>query len=79
MEALAVQARFLGQFPDRRTAQILARAEEAAGQRELPLEWGVVSLDHQHVQPVLAHRQDGEVNGELQQQPRSIRHAASIP
>lgn len=74
MQGRAIKPRFLAQFPLGRLAQVLVRAQETAGQRGLAPVRLVGALDDEHVQQVVAHREDREVDGEAQAQVVSISH-----
>ena len=83
-ELLQVQGRpvkpgLLAQLPLGRLAQVLVRAQETAGQRGLAPVRLVVALDDEHVQQVVAHREDREVDGEAQAQVVSISHTQILP
>jgi hypothetical protein len=69
-----VQAGLLGQLALGRLPEILARAQEPAGQRLRALVRLVVPLDDQDVQAVVPHGQDRDVDGEVQQQVRTVGH-----
>ena len=61
-----VEAGFLGEFAFGGLAQVLAVAQEPPGQGRAALIGLVGPLDDQDVQLVLADRQDGQVDGEVE-------------
>ena len=65
VQVLGRQAGLLEQLASRRVGQVLAGAQEPAGQRVRPVRL-VVPLDDQHLQQALAHGQDGQVHGQVQ-------------
>jgi hypothetical protein len=61
-----VQAGLLGQLPPGGVAEVLAVAQEAAGEGELPLVRLLAPLDQQDVQPFVPDREDHEVDGDVE-------------